>query len=57
MSNKSVKELAYNPEPKPADPKEMWAVYNKHWEDQIRGKGIKVFEEHCLAKLQSVCGR
>ena len=53
MINKTARELAYDPEAKPEDPKEMWDAYNKHWEDQIRGKGIRVFEEHCLAKLRA----
>ena len=33
---KTARDLAFNPEPKPEDPKEMWDVYNKHWEDQIQ---------------------
>ena len=31
----------------------MWDVYNKSWEDQIIGKGIKVYEQHCSAKLRA----
>ncbi|GAL30485.1 hypothetical protein JCM19239_4155 [Vibrio variabilis] len=46
-------ELAYNPVKKPENQKEMWDLYNKSWEDQIRGQGIKVYEEHCSAKLRA----
>ncbi|GLP96226.1 hypothetical protein [Paraferrimonas sedimenticola] len=53
MSFVSSKELAYNPVAKPEDPKEMWDLYYKSWEDQIRGKNIKVYEEHCSAKLRA----
>lgn len=54
MSEKTVRDLAYKPEPKPEDKTEQWAVFNKHWEDQVRGKGFKVHEEHASAKLR-VC--
>ena len=40
--NKTCKELAYNPEPKPEDKKEQWDVYNQMWFDQVRGKGLKL---------------
>ena len=56
MSTKKVKtvtELAYNPEPKPENKAEQWRVFNKMWEDQIRGKGIKVHEQHASAKLKA----
>ena len=56
MSTKKVKtvtELAYNPEPKPENKAEQWWVFNKMWEDQIRGKGIKVHEQHASAKLKA----
>lgn len=53
MNEPTVKELAYNPAPKPEDNKALWDVFNKHWEDQIRGKGIKVHEEHASAKLRA----
>lgn len=32
---------------------ERWDAFNKHWEDQIRGKGLKFYEEHCMAKLRA----
>ena len=51
--DKTAAELALDPVPKPKDPKEMWDVYNKSWEDQVIGKGIKVYEEHCSAKLRA----
>ena len=53
MSDKSAIELAFDPIQKPEDPGEMWEVYNKSWEDQIVGKGIKVFEQHCFARLRA----
>lgn len=51
--NKSASELAYNPEPKPEDKKEQWRVFNKMWEDQVKGSGIKVYEESAQAKLKA----
>ena len=35
--NKTVRELAYDPEPKPENKKEQWDLYNKMWFDQVRG--------------------
>lgn len=32
---------------------ERWEAFNQHWEDQIRGKGLKFYEEHCMAKLRA----
>ena len=45
MSDKTVRDLAYNPEPKPEDPKEQWKVFNQMWVDQVRGKGLKLYKE------------
>ncbi len=53
MSSKSALELAFQPEAKPEDPGAMWDAYNKSWEDQVVGKGIKVYEQHCSAKLRT----
>lgn len=33
--------------------KDMWDAFNKHFEDQIRGTGLKFYEEHCMAKLRA----
>ncbi|GLP96061.1 hypothetical protein [Paraferrimonas sedimenticola] len=53
QANPSCVDLIKNPMPKPTDKTEQWQVFNKSWEDQIRGKGIKVHEEHASAKLRA----
>ncbi len=50
---KNAAELARNPVPKPDDPKEIWDLFYQQWEEQVIGKGIKVYEEHCSAKLRA----
>ncbi|GLP96414.1 hypothetical protein [Paraferrimonas sedimenticola] len=52
-NNPSCVDLMKNPAAKPQDKTEQWSVFNQHWEDQVRGKGIKVHEEHCSAKLRA----
>ncbi len=52
--NKSLEELAYNPEPKPEDPKEQWEVFNKMWVDQVKGKGYKLYKEWAGAKARVI---
>ena len=54
MSNKSVTELAYNPEPKPEDPKEPWKVFNQMWIDQVKGKGLKLYSEWAGAPAKAL---
>lgn len=53
LQRRTAFDLAYNPEPKPESSAEQWAVFNKMWEDQIIGSGLKVYEEHCMAKLRA----
>ncbi|GAL18421.1 hypothetical protein [Vibrio maritimus] len=38
---------------KPETSAEQWSLYNKMWEDQVRGKGLKVYEEHVMAQLRA----
>ncbi|WP_234496694.1 hypothetical protein [Vibrio maritimus] len=49
----TVKELAYNPVPKPECKKEQWKLYNEMWEEQVRGKGIKMFCDWAGAPLKA----
>ncbi|GLP96352.1 hypothetical protein [Paraferrimonas sedimenticola] len=53
MSNPSVRDLAYNPLHKPEDKKEQWDVYNKMWEEQVEGKGLKMFCDWAGAPLKA----
>ena len=54
MSDKTVKELAYNPEPKPEDTKEQWKVFNKMWVEQVKGKGLKLYKEWAGAPAKAI---
>ena len=54
MRDKSVRDLAYNPEPKPEDPKEQWKVFNKMWVDQVKGKGLKLYKEWAGAHARAI---
>ena len=49
----SVSDIIANPTPKPEDKAEQWEVFNQMWRDQVVGQGIKVYEEHCSAKLRA----
>lgn len=53
MTSPTAKELALSNKPDFPSPKEEWDAFYTMWENQIVGKGIKVYEQHCSAKLRA----
>lgn len=54
MSEKTVRDLSYNPEPKPEDPIEQWKVFNQMWVDQVRGKGLRLYKDWAGAPAKAI---
>ncbi len=49
----SVYDILATPKPQFSNKQEEWDTFNQMWADQVVGKGIKVYEEHCSAKLRA----